>query len=204
MSGMKWSTFVDTRCMMMSQTQHHRQLKKTRRRAATLLRNRSYSSSESSRSSDVFSNRSVGLDRPEPLAASSSEDFDFTADEEWVLLDNQRWNEERIFSACVEAMTLKRSSVALPCIPGSSYPEVIIDGRTLRWPKYEIKNAMFKGKQRRKRYESIISIGQSFFCSSKVNRIQSQTRVTLIRAYSSFITCIKLIVKLRRTCSMNH
>ena len=121
-----------------------------------------------------------------------------------MLLDIHRSNRKRILSLCVEAMTLKRSSVVLPCPPGSSHPEVVIDGHTLRWPKYQINNAIFEGKQRKKRQEEILSIGQFLFSSSKVNRIQSETRVTLIRAYSPFITCIKLIRKSRRTYSTNH
>lgn len=44
----------------------------------------------------------------------------------------------------IPALTLKRSSRQLPCPPGSSYPEVVINGHTIRWPKFQINNVMFE------------------------------------------------------------
>jgi len=55
-----------------------------------------------------------------------------------------------------ESTTSKRSSIKLPSPQISSQPEIIIDGYTLRWPKYQINNATFEGTLSRKPNNQIL------------------------------------------------
>ena len=70
---------------------------------------------------------------------------------------------------------MKRSSQLLPCVPGASQPQVLINGCPLRWPKFEIKNAIFEGEARTTISNTIVAF--------------ITIRTVLDRSYSILNTC---------------
>jgi hypothetical protein len=70
------------------------------------------------------------------------------------LIDSDQ-RQKNTHSLHVEVATLKRSSQLLPCLPGSSQPQVLIDSCVLRWPKFEIKSAVFESNARKTMSDTI-------------------------------------------------
>ena len=96
-----------------------------------------------------------------------------------------------MFSFHAEATTLKRSAVPLPRLEGSTHHAVMMEGRRVRWPKFEIRNALYEGKKEKKAPRMYFERLVNPYASLKVRCIGSPIRATLILACSLSIIFIE-------------
>ena len=90
-------------------------------------------------------------------------------------------------------------SSKIPYSQRSSQSEATIDGHRLRWPKFGVKNALFKGNYETTRLLSVYNI-----LLYKVNHTPSRLHVLLIQHCLLYILCIGLILILLQNLTMQQ